>query len=127
MDTFVTPVEVIGPFADLRRDAIAAEIPAVITEAQRIIEGDIGGVVDLDRLAELVRAPGIIWVLAQAKSRELAFTVHYGGSIPEDGGQVKYWRDIYKNGLDMIKSGEYDAQLEGIMRPRSRLGTVEAI
>ena len=127
MAAYVEQSEVVGPFADLKREDMTAVIPAIISEAQRVVEGDIGGIVDIDKLGQLVNVPGIVWVLTQAKARELAFVAHYGGSIPEDGGQVTHWADIYKNGLAMLKAGEYDAQLADVLLPRARYGTVEAI
>jgi hypothetical protein len=113
-------------FADLCREAMEHTVQGALKEACFTVDSDLEVVIDISGLHKLEKVPGVVWRLAIYKARELAYIVHYGGSIPEDGGQVKHWHTEYRTLLGRVLDGQFDGVF-GKLVIKDRGGRLRAV
>lgn len=124
---YATQADIQGGMSDLMTDVVLPRLDAICNEAWRTVDADLSAYLDIDKLHAASPPPAIVWLMTIQKGRELAYVTYYGGAIPEDGGQVKYWRDEYQKSMDMVTAGNFMSQLSKYVANDSRYGTMEAI
>jgi len=113
---YVSSSDVLTGCFDLGREAVINEMDAIIAEASHTAEADVSGHIDIDKLHDThTIAPRVLRQLVLYKARVLGYVLHYGGSIPEDGGQVKHWECAYTNLLKHITDGAFDIPLASLL------------
>lgn len=124
---YATQADIQGGMSDLMTDIVLQRLDAICNEAWRTVDADLSAYLDIEKLHTSSPPPAIVWLMTIQKGRELAYVTYYGGAIPEDGGQVKYWRDEYQKSRDMVTAGNFMSQLSKYVANDSRYGTMEAV
>lgn len=124
---YATRTDIQGGMKDLLTDPVLQRLDAICEETQKTVDADLSAYLDIDKLHASSPVPAIVWLMAIQKGRELAYVTHYGGAIPEDGGQVKYWREEYQKSMDRVSAGDFMTQLSKYVANDGRYGTMEAV
>lgn len=124
---YATRSDIQGDMKDLLSDNVNQRMDAICQEAWRTVDADLSAYLDIDKLHASSPVPAIVWLMTLQKGREIAYVTYYGGAIPEDGGQVKYWREEYQKSMDRVKAGDFMDQLSKYVANDGRYGTMEAI
>lgn len=124
---YATRADIQGGMTDLLSQSVVQRLDAICDEAWRTVDADLSAYLDIDKLHASSPAPAIVWLMTVQKGRELAYVTYYGGAIPEDGGQVKYWREEYQKSIEQVRTGAFMAQLAKYVANDGRYGTMEAV
>ena len=124
---YATRTDIQGGMTDLTTQSVVDRLDAICSETWRTVDADLSAYLNIAKLHAASPVPAIVWLMTVQKGRELAYATYYGGAIPEDGGQVKYWREEYQKSLDRVRAGDFMAQLSPYVANDGRYGTMEAI